>query len=604
MTVVHRAVIALAVLAAAGAAETHPRLLLTPERIAAIKACLDKPDHLVPECYGAIKARVDARHWYGGKESDPSTKSASRMAIEAACVHAISGDPAYAQAALRAILGWNDPRATSLHMGSGGLAFAFAYDWAAAAWSADERQQAQAKLLPMLDYLQKISKGPDDYNKTAVYRGAEIALTYALHEEAKHAARLEQAERILLGHVQDGYGDLGVFPEGPNYAAYAQGFCQPGYAVLRQFGAGARIDAVLAQRPIWRWMLYSGEFIGDTYRGFLQSGVAGKNGYNEGWASATFANVPAAELPHYLWWYDRHMGRLSPGPAAQKYDNDKGASPFALACYPLDAVASDPTGVLPVAVQDSRIGFGFFRNRWRDRDDILISLAGDREHSGRGWDQNEALQLQLAAHGSRYFLGPDKQRDSKLFTTLLIDGKGPGAVNGKLDGSWDHFAATPRGGYAIAGGGAAYAKLKVQAQRHLAVDFDGPEQNTALLGCLDRIQADASHTYAWNAYLDENVNVETGTDQRRACATITGAGGSLRLWVLHPASASIAASGRNLSITAQGQDAELWLAILAVPAGTNVAAQIGGEGLASTLRVAGRELRYDAAADRQLIAAR
>lgn len=583
------------------AAEDHPRLLLTPERIAAVQGCLRTADHSIAECFSAIRTRVDQRHWYGGKQLDPSTKSASRMAIEAACVHAISGDARYAAIAFDAIAGWKDPKATSLHLGSGGLAFAFAYDWAWTGWTVEQRQLARAQLLPLLDSLQKLSKGPDDYNKTAVYRGAEIVLTYALHQETIHAERLRTAEDILLGHVQDGYGDLGVFPEGPNYAAYAQGFCQPGYAVLRQFGSGPRIDAVLAQRPIWRWMLYAGEFSSAPQRGFLQCGVAGKSGYNEGWASATLANVPAAELPHFLWWYDRHMGRLSPGPASQKYDNDKGASPYVLACYPVAATATDPTGALPCAVEDRRMGFAFFRNRWCDGDDILISLTGDREHSARGWDQNEALQLQLAAHGTRFFLGPDKQRDPKQYTNLLVDGRNPGGIDGKHDGTWDHFTATSRGGYAIAGGGAAYAKFGVGVQRHLAVDFDAPANNTALLGCLDRIQGRAEHDYVWNASLDDNVTVQTSSDQGRPIATITGQRGSLRLWVLHPANASITNQGRNLGIHMRGTQADLWIAILAIPAGQQVSAQLSGEGLGTRLAVAERELAYDAGSDRQTI---
>jgi hypothetical protein len=585
---------------AGAAGETHPRLLLTPERIATIKAEIAKPGTHHQEVFAAIKARVDGRHWYEGAAASDNLKACSRMAIEAACVYAITGDAAYAKTAYEAIINENDGRATSLHKGSGSLAFAFAYDWAWPGWSEAERAAARTKLGPLFDYIRTISKGPADYNKTAVYRGSQICLTYALGEEDGRAEELAQAVDILQRHLQDGYGDLGVFPEGNGYAGYSQAFIQPAAAVLRGRGRGEIIDAVLAKHRLWNWMMYAGEFIQEGPRGYLQCGVGGKGEYNEGWASAMLANVPAEALPYYLWWYDRHMGRFSPGPAAAKFDNDKGASPYALACYPVGVEAVDPTGVLPKAVQDTRIGFGFFRNRWRNADDILISLAGDREHSDRGWDQNEATQLLIASHGTRWFLGPGKERGAAMFSCLLVDGNCPGTIKSKTDGTWDHFAATGQGGYAIAGGGEAYAQLGTKVARHLIVDFAPPDENTAVLGCLDRIDGKGK-VYTWQAQLDQAVVATVDEVGGRPRVLLTGVNGTCAIQVLHPASAKASAKDRLVRIEAPGPQTELWLALVLAPKEATLPVTCVGEGLATVATIGHRRLAFDAQAGRMTI---
>jgi hypothetical protein len=125
-------------------------------------------------------------------------------------------------------------------------------------------------------------------------------------------------------------------------------------------------------------------------------------------ASLTFGTVPADQLPYYLWWYNRCEGMKSPAPALLKFDSHRGCLPYAMLCSPVGVEEKDPTGVLPPSYYSQTRGLAFFRNRWKDADDILATISADAHNAGIGWDSCGTLGLNLLAFNTRFFGQPEK----------------------------------------------------------------------------------------------------------------------------------------------------------------------------------------------------
>jgi hypothetical protein len=388
-------------------------------------------------------------------------------------------------------------------------------------------------------------------------------------------------------------------------------------------------------------------------RKIVQYGVSHRSNSNEGFASLVLGMCPADVLPYYLWFYDRHMGRLSKAEADWRFDRGRGNTPFALMTYPTGVGAKDPTGVLPKAVAD-REGYIFFRNRWQDENDIQVGLLNPVRRSG-GWSQNEYLNLRLMAFDTRFFGGPGKERGVENYTTLLVDGaNGPKRDSRAfVPGQTVAFEPAANGGYAIVDASKYYEAMGVnKAVRHLLVAFSDPKQGEAVLSTLDEIGSTAEHQYTWQANLgpegaelpaadesesktqtksarspkanapapsaegvpsidggadetkavqapelprkkseDDGIVSTHGTESGRPFFLLKGRKGNVKGWVLHPADAAIR-TGDPLQVETKGTEVKFWIALW-VGAGEPPAARIGGSGMNTVLEVDGRKVSFD-----------
>jgi hypothetical protein len=146
------------------------------------------------------------------------------------------------------------------------------------------------------------------------------------------------------------------------------------------------------KRYAWyKQLMYSGAFF-TTPRGrkpgrrtYLMSGVGGAFVGDDGYASALLGTVPRKHLPYYTYFYDRFMGKESSAPPAKRFDPGRQGRIWCLLFYPNDADTKDPTGVFPPAIRGSH-GMSYFRNRWKDANDVLCSFTADTQHQGMAID--------------------------------------------------------------------------------------------------------------------------------------------------------------------------------------------------------------------------
>lgn len=601
-----------------GAEEEHPRILASPPLLEKLRAEIRKPGTHHQQVYEAIKTRVELswgslqKGYYGahlailGKYPDikPDDYAYGYRARETAFLALLAMTPdeqkKYAALSYKAAMETALVKADDLAGRMGAMSIALAYDWGYPAWTPEQRAEVRKRASA---HLQKMPAGDRvareyPFNKGGVHGGSEILLMLALGEEKNLQKRYEHVKKHLSKHIETCYDPWGVSQEGPGYSEYPGSFLVPATLATRQLG-DEDLAKALATRGFWKLLMYAWTFM-DAERQSVMWGVGSGGGPGEGWASALLGAVPADQLPYYLWFYDRAEGIRSVKPADQRFDPQRGNSPLAMLCYPIGVAAKDPTGVFPPSYYDEARGFAFLRNRWQDGNDIQVTISADAIKNEMGWDQPDALAMNLLAFNTRFFGAHAKHGKITDFTTLVVDGRYGG---GNSLGKADTFEPAADGGYAIADGGATYADLKCDSvKRHLTVKFTAGKSQ-ALLSTLDRIKSAATHAYTWQGNLgnergDDGVKSSGGREAGRPMFLLKGRNdGFVKGWVMHPADAEVDAKGDPLKIHIKGGDADLWVVML-VGQGEPPAAALDGSGLDSVLTVSGGKVRFDAAANR------
>ncbi len=603
----------------AQANKLHPRLFLTYQRVEEIKQAIKVHNSHHQQAFKALKTRVNQRDWrvYGASLNDGNWNYArSYLAREAALMYLITNNRQYAQIAHTAISDiYNVPdpdnrlpdTSYGLSRATVGLNLAIAYDWAYHGWTQAQRDDVKQKINLALDAWENYTH-PNLVNTAmasnwvAVCRGAELVMILAVYEEQKRENRYYQLKVWLKTHLYNAYGKLGLSQEGIGYDGYAGIFLLPAIYALRSVG-DFEVEGYFVVREFWKLIMYAGAFMSgeNSERQFLQSGVTHSGIGDEGWASLLLGSVPLSQLPYYLYFYDRHTGIKAPGKPTVKFERRRGATIWSLIYYPENVSAADPTGIFPPAVSDEKRGAYFFRSRWQDEKDILISIMADTEGHGNAWDQSEAFQLSLLAYNTRFMGGPGKIFDNPaVFSALLVDGEAQ--IHQRTIGNRELFISNPDGGYVIIDGGEKYTSLGVNdVKRHLLVKFDD-NSNTAVLTTLDKIRDEQNHSYTWQLNLgdeqtDAQIRVHLGRENGLNTFVLRGHHHSyLKGWVLSPQEAVVTAV-EPLQVNVAAADTDIWI-VMIVGQGIAPVAEVTGTGMTTQLKVGDVIVSYDPESDR------
>ncbi len=585
-----------------GAEEMHPRLFITPARLAEIRQAIGVEGSHHREAFNALREKVDQNdiRLFGATETNWNYARAY-LAQSAAFLYQLTGEPRYATQAfgvMQDILLQSDPdrrgpdnnyRKTDpdgrgidtnygLSRATVGQGLAYAYDWCYPAWTAAQRQFVKDHLDRALDAWEtyrhaNMESEHRGSNWVAVCRGGELVMLLAAYRDQQRPARLGFLKDELHRHIRNGYTPSGFTQEGIGYCAYAGLFLLPAVYALESTGDPSLREAI-RDRHWWKWLMFAGSFLTkDGHPMVLQSGVAGEYGDQQGWPSLLLPSVAPQHLPHYLYFYDRYTGWQAPGTPGQKYEPHRAGTVWSLLYYPQGTTAVDPTG-LPAfrGLADDSAGVYYFRNRWRDPGDVHLSLLADTRHHSHAWDQAEALQLTLNGLGTGWISGPGKERNDSLFSTLLVNGRNHLPRKGTSHtGAGGRATFRPDGGgYAVVSGGQKYDSLGVRlAKRHLEVRF--PAEVPALLSVRDQVESAAAHAYTVNLNLGK-AGLETGRGaDGHPEFTVFGAGNArLRGWVVRPRDAQVHVvhvkpsppatdTWQVLQITTRGQDRDIWV---------------------------------------------
>ncbi|MBZ2183301.1 MAG: formylglycine-generating enzyme family protein [Bryobacter sp.] len=555
-----------------------PRLLIDPDKVAELRRLVAIKGSAHEEMLTRLRQKVDSGE--AVREPTASRYSQAYQANMAAFLAQVTGETRYcevAYSALRAVYEGVTPESILPEQGYGlaratvGAGFAYAYDWCRDFWNPEQSRWVAQKLRAGLDAwltfqhanVEAQHKGS---NWVAVCRGGELIELLALRLEQERASRYALLKRDLLQHMRN-YDDLGVSQEGIGYTAYGGIFLLRALLALRSVG-DPELEAEAARHGWWKQAMYSGTFVDQGGgRTWLMSGVSHAGIGDEGWASLLFAFTPAEQKPFFKWWYDRHLGHLSPGPAARRFDPRREGPVWAMIYYPAHIPAQDPTGVYPAAVAGSG-GLVLFRNRWQDSDDLILSFHADTQWHSHAWDQPEALHLNLFAYGASFAGGPEKTRDPANFSTLLVDGQHVGEKARGTTGKLISFMPSPTGGTAVAGGGTQYSSLGVQAERTLTVEFLAG--NRARLSLRDRVQSPNPRRFSWQLNLGNHAS--NGGIRPTGDFTLAAPRGRLRGTVLAPTGTRVEPGDPfRVETNAASLDLQIELQLEPLPAAPNSA---------------------------------
>ena len=413
------------------------------------------------------------------------------------------------------------------------LALALPYNWCREFWTASQKSWVFNKITEALDawltYDHANFWNEKGSNWVAVCRGGELILMLAADEENKRKERYEFIKEQLLTHMKSGYGDLGVTQEGMGYLEYGGTFL-----LKAVYAAASKGDSTLyheaRNHQWWKLAMYAESFQSHENK-FLMTGVAGPGGYNEGWASLLLNHVPSKEVPYFLWWYDRHMGQLSN--MKKNFDSDRAGTIWSVLYYPIHEKSKDPSGIYPAGIADDH-GYYFFRNRWKNENDIMASIMADEHHHGNAWDQPEVFALNLMAYGSRFIGGPSKDRENELYSTLLVDGKYNIEKSVTLTGKTLNWNTGRQSAYVKIGGGALYQQLGLKkATRQFGINFT--DNNEAIICIIDSLKSNKQHNFTWQLNVGDNKdNDGIKVQSEENYFKMKGANGYLNGWIIHP----------------------------------------------------------------------
>ena len=605
----------------AKAAENHPRLFIDKERIKQIQWAIQVPQSHHQQALSALKSRVDQQDWrvYDFDLNDGNWNYArSYLAKEAAFLYLLTNNKKYAQVAYKAIEAiYNEPdldnrlpnKGYGLSRATVGRNIAIAYDWAYHGLTVQQRDYLKKKinlaLDAWLDYQHVNLRNPlMASNWVAVCRGGELVMMLATYAEEKRSQRYQQLKQWLKTHLSNGYGELGLSQEGIGYTGYAGIFLLPAVYALRSVG-DTELDSYFQNLDFWKLIMYAGAFLMNetTEREFLQSGVSHAGIIDEGWASLLLASVSPSQLPFYRYFYDYHTGVHAPGTPEEKFDERRGATVWSLIYYPESTPSFDPTGIYPSAMSDQKRGAYFFRNRWQNENDILLSIMADVDHHGNAWDQSEAFQLGLLAYQTRFIGGPAKERKPDVYSSLLVNGKAK--VTGKNTGQQKFFTSFSDGGYVIIDGGEKYESLGLsKVQRHLLVNFN-QNNGTAIITTLDKIQDDEINDYTWQLNLGNETNdgdIISTVSKENGLNTFVLRGKNnsyLKGWIIHENPVKVI-SGDPLQVNFSGSNTNIWV-VMILGQGIPPVATVEGTGMETKLKIDHTVIDYNAQRDRLTI---
>jgi len=249
--------------------------------------------------------------------------------------------------------------------------------------------------------------------------GGAMALLAVMNDPGVDMAQLkpllESSERCMKINLTQGFGDGGFYVEGDGTGSMSSHIIF--LSALQAWKTAAGKD-FYSSRPNAQWTNLKWCFLtalgGDPgnlrasfpERGeyphniWARSGLSGGNYFGIGFGVATPAQKSAM-----LWFYN-HAG-LQAADQKNGYGIDA-PSPYphhsvlSFVNWPLGIEEKNPQGIIPNAYRDNVCKFYAWRNRWQDRDDVIISILTHPTKGNYGCKAENTLTIQNGGKKSKW----------------------------------------------------------------------------------------------------------------------------------------------------------------------------------------------------------
>ncbi|MGD0896295.1 MAG: hypothetical protein ABR915_00580 [Thermoguttaceae bacterium] len=218
--------------------------------------------------------------------------------------------------------------------------------------------------------------------------GAAMALLAVTGEKFVDQKRIDTllaaSEHSMMRNLTEGFGDGGFFAEGDGTGSMSSQIAF--VSALQSWKNALGRDYINVERPNARMMtlkwIYLTRADGGSpqfwpIRGAYGHNVwarAGKSG--AGYFAVGLGGVTEEQRAAMKWYYEHFLLEMDKA-AGCPYDTasrDPNFTVCAFVNWPVDLKAKDPAEVLPLCYRDTIHGFVGWRNRWRDENDIIISV--------------------------------------------------------------------------------------------------------------------------------------------------------------------------------------------------------------------------------------
>ena len=359
--------------------------------------------------------------------------------------------------------------------------------------------------LTLKQMVTKPAHGPSSNHHGAIIAGAGMTVLAILGDPGTDNARLKEWDALCQAQLREkvplGFGPYGFYAEGQGASQVAANAALVPYLQAlrvvagKDYTVGNASGASMARWLTLRWVM---ELLADgegrawypvrhelMSTGYGREELLAFNGgmTHGGWFSQGFGAVPEAYRPALLWTYNTFVAADD----GHEFDtrNYPHRAVMALVNWPIGVEAENPGKVMPHVIFDSLHGYYTIRNRWQDRDDVVITLFTK--------------------------LGSYRQRNAWTDRPIKVFGVGQKVQLGMVGGQHDFMESEPDGSTSINWPASGKGKA-----RQFAVDFSRRAGVEAVIMTTQGVKEDANSLRT----LARNVGLE-GKRKSHVCLTLS-----------------------------------------------------------------------------------
>jgi hypothetical protein len=483
----------------------------------------------------------------------------------------------------------------------------FTYDLCYDAWSPPQRKETREFLAKEIKHALSGFGDPEKPNPAdckhiiAVASGALAQLAILGDGKKDNAAekRLKQCEEAILHYLNKGVGSAGVglYGEAQKFAAYGSGILP--YAHASRVARGRSFDHHPALKAALSTMVYQ------TVPG---AGIAQYGPPMSGWdRSGVFAEgmyfTPEDKRPGVVWLFHQVGGKKYKGVVRPHQGL------YMLMYFPLEIEPKVPDW--PRSLYDPEADFVVFRNRFRDKDDLVVStFKGELRITGMGgrygarvgqhafrWGPSQGrIRSQFGLHHGLYRQQVQRTitkpvvdaEDATGVATFHVEGEGKARPPKKEKLSREEKKAGKK------------AKLlppnppagKFEGTRCVAVDFSDKHQAGGLIVTADRLENLDKVVKAWVLHAGPECKISAEGDTFKITtehATLTG-----KVIAKKPVEVSAQSAGEKTwlwnFVSATGPSSEV-LVVMTIDKGNAPQIKVKGDGFDAKVTVGKRIIR-------------
>lgn len=201
--------------------------------------------------------------------------------------------------------------------------------------------------------------------------------------------------KAMIRNMTEGFGDHGWFPEGDGTGSMSSQIAF--IPALQAWKTAGGLDFV-SPRPNAPWMTLKWIFLTVARDGRMDFPKRGAYPHNvwartgisgAGYICEGLGGVAEYQRPALVWFYD-HFLKARDEKSGTAFDTPSPYPHHTILAYvnwPFGLAERNPAECIPRAVGDTKWGFYMFRNRWKDANDIVISV---QTRDTRGWHKARA----------------------------------------------------------------------------------------------------------------------------------------------------------------------------------------------------------------------